>query len=117
MAKRENIDRGCRNFQLGTRDSGSRRNLDYLLSRRTLRPFGQEIVFKCCSSAATLDAKTKRQLPQTGGSPAEHESKARDRLQPRALSHLRKLFRKLNLRTVARGSNAPRLVATSGGHQ
>jgi hypothetical protein len=36
MAKRENIDREYPNFQLDTRDSGSRRNLDYLLSHRTL---------------------------------------------------------------------------------
>ena len=36
MVKRENIDSGYRDFQLDTRDSGSRRNLDYLLIRRTL---------------------------------------------------------------------------------
>jgi hypothetical protein len=36
MVKRENIDSGYPNFQLDTRDSGSRRNLDYLFIRRTL---------------------------------------------------------------------------------
>jgi len=42
MVKPEDFDRGYPNFQLGTRDSGSRRNLDYLLSRRTLSsPWGR----------------------------------------------------------------------------
>ena len=36
MVKRENIDSGYPNFQLDTRSSGSRRDLDYLLIRRTL---------------------------------------------------------------------------------
>jgi hypothetical protein len=36
MVQRENIDRGYPNFQLGTRFSGSRRDLGYLLSRCTL---------------------------------------------------------------------------------
>jgi hypothetical protein len=36
MVKRENIDSGYPNFQLDTCSSGSRRNLDYLLTRRTL---------------------------------------------------------------------------------
>jgi hypothetical protein len=37
----ENIDSGYSNFQLDTRSSGSRRNLDYLLSRRTLKEWGR----------------------------------------------------------------------------
>jgi hypothetical protein len=36
MVERENIDSGYPNLQLDTRSSGSRRNLDYLLIRRTL---------------------------------------------------------------------------------
>jgi hypothetical protein len=36
MVERENIDSEYPNLQLGTRDSGSRRNLDYPLDRRTL---------------------------------------------------------------------------------
>ena len=34
----ENIDSGYSNFQLDSRSSGSRRNLDYILIRRTLTP-------------------------------------------------------------------------------
>jgi hypothetical protein len=36
MVQRENIDSGYSNFQLDTRPSGSRGDLDYLLIRRTL---------------------------------------------------------------------------------
>ena len=38
MVWRENIDSGYPNFQLDTRSSGSRRNLGYILIRRTLTP-------------------------------------------------------------------------------
>ena len=36
MVYPKNIDSGQSNFQLDTRSSGSRRNMDYLLIRRTL---------------------------------------------------------------------------------
>jgi hypothetical protein len=41
MVKRENIYSWCPNFQLDTRYGGSRRDLDYLLSRRTLSEWGR----------------------------------------------------------------------------
>ena len=37
----ENIDSGYPNFQLDTRSSGSRRSLDYLRIRRTLKEWGR----------------------------------------------------------------------------
>jgi hypothetical protein len=41
MVQPENIDSGYSSFQLDTRSSGSRRNLDYLLIRRTLSEWGR----------------------------------------------------------------------------